>query len=101
MVDALIPGNISPKEEAWIDDPLFVGSMAEAIEDALDALMQADDLPALDKNASDQTVRDRRRLFVAIARGVVQHLQQHKAAAKVFCRHEQTMPVSELDVDYR
>ena len=49
----------------------FANSMAAEIENELNTLMTADGLPPMNMDASDQTVRDRRRLFVAIARGVV------------------------------
>ncbi|MDB5718908.1 MAG: hypothetical protein JWM38_2335 [Sphingomonas bacterium] len=100
MADALKPGNISPKAQMWINDPQFTCSMAQAMEDALNTLMVNDDLPALDTDASQTSVRDRRRLFVAIARGVVSHLQAHKAAITLFCEDNQTKPVSGIAVDY-
>ena len=42
--------------------------------------MTDDGLPPLSMDASDQSVRDRRRLFVAIARGVVKHLADNPGA---------------------
>jgi hypothetical protein len=78
----------------------FSNSMAAAIENELNTLMTNDGLPALNMDASDQTVRDRRRLFVAIARGVVAHLQSQKPAIQVFCEHNQTKPVTIVDVDF-
>lgn len=100
MATQLKPGNISPKGEFWINDPRFANSMAQAIEDELNTLMVNDDLPALDMDASKDVVRDRRRLFVAIARGVVSHLQAHKAAIKVYCEDNETKPLSAVDVNY-
>jgi hypothetical protein len=42
--------------------------------------MTNDGLPPLSMDASDRSVRDRRRLFVAIARGVVRHLAENPDA---------------------
>ena len=42
--------------------------------------MTNDGLPPLSMDASDPSVRDRRRLFVAIARGVVKHLADNPGA---------------------
>jgi len=63
-----------------LDD--FDSSMAQAIENQLNATLIADGLPGLpmDNNAER---RDRRRLFVAIARGVVEHLKAHQASIVV------------------
>jgi hypothetical protein len=76
MEDELIPGDLTSDPT----DPFFANSMAEKIEQQLDTLMAADGLPHLSTDVSDPTVRDRRRLFVAIARGVVLHLAQHPGA---------------------
>lgn len=100
MAIRLKPGNISPVAEPWINDPRFADSMAEAIEQELDALMAADNLPHLDIDASQTAVRDRRRLFVAIARGVVRHLAAQRGAIKVYCEDDETKPVTVIDVDY-
>ena len=78
----------------------FSDSMAAAIEEELNQLMKDDKLPELNMDASDPTVRDRRRFFVAIARGVVAHLQNRKGAIEVFCEHNQTKPVTVFDVDF-
>jgi hypothetical protein len=60
----------------------FGGSMAQAIEESLRATLIADGLPDL---PMDDTLerRDRRRLFVAIARGVVSHLQSNHTSMAV------------------
>lgn len=59
-----------------LDD--FAGSMAAEMEAQLNASLIADGLPALPMDDTPER-RDRRRLFVAIARGVVRHLKQHQA----------------------
>jgi hypothetical protein len=89
MAHQLKPGTLSS----------FANSMAERIERELDDMMFADGIPRMNTDASDQSVRDRRRLFVAIARGVVLHLSDNKAAIKVFCEDNQTKPVTVVDVD--
>ena len=78
MGTTLVPGNLTPGNAA--DYSLFVNSMAEEIENQLNQLMTNDGLPPLSMDLSDQAVRDRRRLFVAIARGVVLHLAANEDA---------------------
>jgi hypothetical protein len=56
----------------------FDNSLAAAIEDQLNALLPQ----ALPKDDSPET-RDRRRLFVAIARGVIEHLNANAASIKI------------------
>jgi hypothetical protein len=63
-----------------LDD--FGNSMAAAIESELNTLLVADGLPGL-PGAPAQDVRDRRRLFVAIARGVVRHLRDNQVSIVV------------------
>jgi hypothetical protein len=63
-----------------LDD--FAGSMAEEIELQLNAGLLADGLPGLPMDNTPER-RDRRRLFVAVARGVVRHLKQHQADLEV------------------
>jgi hypothetical protein len=87
---ALKPGSLSS----------FSGSMAEDIEHELDILMQAAGSPPLNTDASDQSVRDRRRFLVAIARGVVKHIQDNKANIQVFCEHNKIKPVTVVNVDW-
>ncbi|MGH6843032.1 MAG: hypothetical protein ACREDV_13270 [Methylocella sp.] len=90
MAVELKPGSLSS----------FANSMAAEIENELDTMMINDGLPPMIRDASDQSVRDRRRLFVAIARGVVRHLQDRKAAIQVFCEDNETKPVTVVDVDF-
>lgn len=63
-----------------LDD--FSGSMAEAIEQSLNTSLIADGLPGLPMEDTPER-RDRRRLFVAIARGVVGHLKAQQASMVV------------------
>ena len=64
----------------------FNGSMAEAMEQAMDALLFADKgihLPAADTEER----KDRRRLFIAIAAGVINHLAARDGAIQVTVHH--------------
>jgi hypothetical protein len=85
MGSKLKPGHFRAKlpGETNFDYSGFANSMAEKIEDELDTLLAMDGLPALKHSASDAEVRDRRRLFVAIARGVVIHLRENEDAFTV------------------
>jgi hypothetical protein len=57
----------------------FANSMAKAMEDALSALLVQEGRPSLPSENSTET-RDRRMLFVAIARGIVEHLTDNESA---------------------
>lgn len=61
---------------------VFADSMAAQIEAAFNALLDAEDLPRMPDDNSKES-RDRRRLFVAIARGIVRHLDEHRTAITV------------------
>jgi hypothetical protein len=80
MSGPLKPGAFVPNRT---DYSQFVGSMAEAMDKALNDLMTLDGLPSLKTDATDPEVRDRRRLFVAIARGVASHLHDHGDAFRI------------------
>ena len=85
MADRLKPGQFVPRAQGArsFDYAGVVGSMAQTMEDELDALLAMDGRPALKHDADDVEVRDRRRLFVAIARGVVIHLRENQGAFTV------------------
>ena len=74
----LKPGNF-PTDTSTVP---FDGSLAKAIEDQLNYLLGEDDIPALPTDNSPET-RDRRRMFLAIARGVLQHLDANSASIKI------------------
>jgi hypothetical protein len=78
MGTQLKAGNLTASTN--VNDPAFLNSMAQEIESQLNTLMTNDGLPPLSMDASDQSVRDRRRLIVAIARGVVKHLADNPGA---------------------
>lgn len=80
MGDKLVPGGLGAATD--VGKPAdFAGTMAEAIEDALWALLAPD--RRFNKNDNSPEARDRRMLFVAIAQGVCGHLQQNAAAFTV------------------
>ena len=72
---AIKPGNFSSNQTNYT---AFYNSMAEEIETQLNDLLTLDGLPPLLADESNREVRDRRRLFVAIARAVVKHLDDRK-----------------------
>ena len=57
----------------------FAASMAEAMEQELRALNIAAGLGDL----PDTNIDDRRRLFIAIARGVIQHMKDNQGAFRI------------------
>jgi predicted lactoylglutathione lyase len=72
----------------------FELSMAAAIENAFLALLQQDGMRtfAIDTNASE--ARDRRRLLIAIAQGVVRHLVDNAGAFAVSGTDSLGKPIS-------
>lgn len=81
MPTPLKPGGMgSPGSGGTPSD--FANSMAATIESELNKLLQAEGLPMLALDNSAET-RDRRRLFVAIARGVLRHLDERHTAITV------------------
>lgn len=70
MADKLKPGGQAPN---------FAGSMAAAMEAALNVLLAAEGRPTVPDDDSAET-RDRRILFLAIAQGIVNHLVANEDA---------------------
>ena len=96
MPTPLKPGGMG--SAAAVSTPLeFADSMAANIEAELNKLLQAEGLPTLPLDNSRET-RDRRRLFVAIARGVLRHLDQQRAAITVL-RDDGTTVSPVFDID--
>ena len=73
-----------------VDGTPYVNSMAAEIETQLNQLLAADGLQTLPLDNTQET-RDRRRLFVAIARGVVKHLRDNANAIDI---HETIGPIT-------
>ena len=74
------PGNFSSVPNDYTG---FTNSMADEIEQQLNTLLTLDGLPTLSADPGDREVRDRRRLFVAIARAVVKHLNDNRDAIDI------------------
>lgn len=77
---AIVPGNLTIVPTDYTE---YVDSMAEEIERQLNALLALDGLATLPGDAGDREVRDRRRLFVAIARAVVKHLDDRRTSIDI------------------
>lgn len=63
--------------------PEFAASLASAIEDAYWATLQADGKRTFDRTTNTEEDRDRRRIFVAIAQGVIGYLSANDDAFDV------------------
>jgi hypothetical protein len=84
MPDALKPGGMGAVGSDLNAMPTdFAGSMAAEIEDALHRLLGDDGIHAFDQDTNSSDARDRRRLLVAIAQGVVGHIVRHVGAIQV------------------
>jgi len=80
MADALHAGNMGPASAASTPNE-FIGTMAQRIEDAYWALLAPEQ--QFDRTTNTEQDRDRRRIFVAIAQGMVEHLHDHQGAFRV------------------
>jgi hypothetical protein len=78
----LRPGSFKhpPELEDWTG---WTGSMAETIEQQFNTLLTLDGLPPLPTDVTDREVRDRRRFFLAVARGVALHLAAREEAFSI------------------
>lgn len=63
--------------------PDFANSMADAMDSAFRELLVLEGMTPFDINTNARDARDRRRIFVAIAQGVIRHLKDHGAALTV------------------
>ncbi len=93
MGNELVPGEFNADQT---DVSGLADSMALTIEDELNALMVLDGLPPLVTDTEDPSVRDRRRLFVAIARGVVRHLRDNKDSIDILRSDGTTVQPTEI-----
>jgi hypothetical protein len=93
---SLYPG--SPRDDGSgnyiLDDIAIEESMAKAMEDALKDIY----LKVKKSNLSDIGQEDRRMLFVAIARGILQYLEAHHEEA-IQLKDSQLPPVHKHSVD--
>jgi hypothetical protein len=79
---AIKPGAMGSRSDA--DKPAdFAGSMAEAMENAFNASLSDDGMKTFHVDTNTQEARDRRRIFVAIATGLVQYLKHNSAALEI------------------
>jgi hypothetical protein len=95
MANVLDPGNMKgPSNPANQIPTDFELSMASSIEKAFLALLQQDGMKTftIDTNASE--ARDRRRLLIAIAQGVVRHLVDNAGAFQVTGTDSLGQPIS-------
>lgn len=72
----------------------FAGSMAQAMEQALNELLDQEEGRETVSTENTSETRDRRIMFVAIARGILRHLNDNQAAFDV-TRNDGTTPLSE------
>ena len=80
----LKPGKMGSESDPLNARPAaFANSMADAMDSAFRALLVADGMKPFDLDTNSKEARDRRRLFVAIAQGVVRHLKDHGGAFRV------------------
>jgi hypothetical protein len=80
MVDPLYAGKMGPAASPTTPTE-FIDSMAQRIEDAYWALLAPEQ--RFDRSTNSEMDRDRRRIFVAIAQGVVEHMHDHQGAFRV------------------
>ena len=78
---AIKPGNYP--NGVISDYSSFAGSMADEMDKALRQLMLTDGLGDISMDPADPDVRHRRRLFIAIARGIARHLEAQESAFKI------------------
>ena len=79
-----------------LDPTAFAGSMADAIEVALNQLLADEGKPTLPTDDTEE-VRDRRILFVAIARGIINHLVDNEDAFTIR-RHDDDTELAQHNV---
>jgi hypothetical protein len=60
--------------------PDFANSMADAMDTAFHQLLLDEGMKSFEVNTNAKEARDRRRLFVAIAQGVIRHLRDQAGA---------------------
>ncbi len=95
MGNALDPGNMQNAPDPTNQIPTdFELTMASAIENAFVALLQQDGMRTFAVNTNASDARDRRRLLLAIAQGVVRHLVDNAAAFQVSGTDSLGQPIS-------
>jgi len=82
-MSAIKPGAMGSKANPNVVPPEFTNSMAEAMENAFNDLLTNDGMKAFTVTNNSQESRDRRRLFVAIALGMVRYLSNNSDGFKI------------------
>jgi hypothetical protein len=82
-MSAMKPGAMGSSANPNTKPPEFAGSMAEAMENALNDSLSSDGMKTFAVNLNTQEARDRRRIFVAIAIGVVKYLKDNTDALSI------------------
>jgi len=80
---AIKPGAMGSKTDPNTKPPEFAGSMAAAMENALNDALSVDGIKTFVVNTNSQDARDRRRIFVAIAVGMVEYLKHNTDALEI------------------
>ena len=82
MGDTLKRGSLGSKNDPSPVPLEFAGSMAKAMEDALNhfLILEGKDPAPIDNSAES---RDRRILFLAISKGIIDHLVANETALKI------------------
>ena len=94
---AIKPGRMGSPASASTPS-VYADSMAAQIEAAFNALLAEEGLPRMPDDNSKES-RDRRRLFVAIARGIVRHLDEQRAAITVTVPEHAATVSPQFDID--
>jgi hypothetical protein len=101
-----MPVQLKPGGMGKASDPLsakppdFANSMADAMDSAFHALLAAEGMSSFEVKTNSKEALDRRRIFVAIAQGVVRHLKDHgKALIVVNTLNNPTGETIQLQVD--
>lgn len=80
---AIKPGAMGSKADPTTKPPEFAGSMAEAMENAFNDALSVDGIRTFKVDTNSSEARDRRRMFVAIATGMVQYLKHNMGALEI------------------
>ena len=80
MANEIKPGQMGATGEEGVMPPPFADSMAARIESELNSILFGEGRDQFDPDDNTADARDRRMLFVAIARGVVQYIADNPGA---------------------
>jgi hypothetical protein len=80
---AIKPGAMGSKADPTTKPGEFEGSMAEAMENAFNDALSGDFMKTFKVDTNSPEARDRRRMFVAIATGMVWYLKHNMDAFQI------------------